>query len=101
MDILKRPTHYAGARIGYMVTNEKLADLFKNRIQLPYAVNSLSLAIAISLISNPKKVERSIALIKDERDRMYQRLSKIKKIKCYKSDANFLFVRGNKEYNKN
>ena len=90
----------AGARIGYMIANEKLADLFKNRIQLPYAVNSLSLAIAISLISNPKKVEKSIALIKDERDRMYQSLSKIKKINVYKSDANFLFVRCNKEYNR-
>jgi histidinol-phosphate aminotransferase len=74
--------------------------LFKNRIQLPYAVNSLSLAIAISLISNPKKMEKSIELIKDERDRMYQSLSKIKKINVYKSDANFLFVRCNKKYNR-
>ena len=90
----------AGARIGYMIANEKLADLFKNRIQLPYAVNSLSLAIAISLISNRKKVEKSITLIKDERDRMYQSLSKISKINVYKSDANFLFVRCNKNYDR-
>ena len=90
----------AGARLGYMVANEKLADLFKNRIQLPYAVNSLSLAIAISLISNRKKVEKSITLIKDERDRMYQSLSKISKINVYKSDANFLFVRCNKNYDR-
>ena len=32
----------AGARIGYMVANEELAELFKNRIQSPYAVNSIS-----------------------------------------------------------
>ena len=59
----------AGARVGYMVANKELAELFRNRIQLPYAVNSLSLAIAVSLISRPKKVQESISLIKmKERD---------------------------------
>ena len=90
----------AGARVGYMVANEKLAGLFRNRIQLPYAVNSLSLAIAISLISRPKKVKESISLIKNERDRLYQNLSKIKNINVYKSDANFLFIRCNTKYNR-
>ena len=90
----------AGARIGYMVANEDLAELFKNRIQSPYAVNSISLAIAISVISSPKKVEKSIALIRGERERLYQNLSKIKKIKVYKSDANFLFIKCNEEYNR-
>ena len=89
----------AGARVGYMVANEELADLFRNRIQLPYAVNSLSLAIAISLISKPKKIEKSISMIKDERDRLYQNLSKIKNIHVYKSDANFLFIICNTKYN--
>ncbi len=88
----------AGARVGYMVANVELADLFRNRIQLPYAVNSLSLAIAISLISSPRKVEESISLIKRERERLYQRLSKIKNIDVYKSDANFLFIKCNTKY---
>jgi histidinol-phosphate aminotransferase len=88
----------AGARVGYMVANDELADLFRNRIQLPYAVNSLSLAIAISLISSPRKVEESISLIKRERERLYQRLSKIKNIDVYKSDANFLFIKCNTKY---
>jgi histidinol-phosphate aminotransferase len=88
----------AGARVGYMVANDELADLFRNRIQLPYAVNSLSLAIAISLISSPKKVEESISLIKRERERLYQSLSKIKNIDVYKSDANFLFIKCNTKY---
>ena len=88
----------AGARVGYMVANDELADLFRNRIQLPYAVNSLSLAIAISLISSPRKVEESISLIKRERERLYQSLSKIKNIDVYKSDANFLFIKCNTKY---
>jgi histidinol-phosphate aminotransferase len=89
----------AGARIGYMIANEELADLFKNKIQLPYAVNSISMAIAISVLANPKKMEKSISLIKDERERLYRNLSKIKKIKVYKSDANFLFIKCNEKYN--
>jgi len=88
----------AGARIGYMIANEELADLFKNKIQLPYAVNSISIAIAISVLANPKKMEKSISLIKDERERLYRNLSKIKKIKVYKSDANFLFIKCNEKY---
>jgi histidinol-phosphate aminotransferase len=97
---LSKAIGLAGARVGYMVANEEFADLFKNRIQSPYAVNSISLAIAISVISNPEKVEKSILLIKDERERLYQNLSKIKKIDVYKSDANFLFIKCNREYNK-
>jgi histidinol-phosphate aminotransferase len=90
----------AGARVGYMIANEQLAELFRNRIQLPYAVNSLSLAIALSLISSPKKVRESISLIKHERERLYQNLSKIKNIDVYKSDANFLFIKCSTKYSK-
>jgi len=90
----------AGARIGYMVANEELAELFKNRIQSPYAVNSISLAIAISVISNPEKVEKSISLIRDQREKLYQKLSKIKKIEVYRSDANFLFIKCNEEFHR-
>ncbi len=90
----------AGARIGYMIANKQLAELFRNRIQLPYAVNSLSLAIALSLISSPKKVQESISLIKHERERLYQNLSKIKNIEVYKSDANFLFIKCNTKYSR-
>ena len=90
----------AGARVGYMIANEKLAELFRNRIQLPYAVNSLSLAIAMSLISKPKKIQDSISLIKHERERLYHTLSKIKNIDVYKSDANFLFRKCNTKYSR-
>lgn len=90
----------AGARVGYMIANEELAGLFRNRIQLPYALNSLSLAIAVSLITRPKKVQQSISLIKHERDRLYQNLSKIKNIDVYKSDANFLFIKCNTKYSR-
>lgn len=90
----------AGARVGYMISNEELAGLFRNRIQLPYAVNSLSLVIAMSLISRPKKVQQSISLIKHERERLYQNLSKIKNLDVYKSDANFLFIKCNTNYSR-
>jgi len=90
----------AAARVGYMIANEQLAELFRYRVQLPYAVNSLSLAIAISLISRPKKIQESISLIKHERERLYHALSKIKNIDVYKSDANFLFIKCNTKYSR-
>ena len=51
---------------GIMIANEELAELFKHRVQSPYAVNSISLAIAISVISNSERVEKSISLIRHD-----------------------------------
>jgi histidinol-phosphate aminotransferase len=90
----------AAVRVGYMIANEQLAELFRYRIQLPYAVNSISLSIAMSLISRPKKIQESISLIKHERERLYHALSKIKSIDVYSSDANFLFIKCNTKYSR-
>ena len=45
-------------------------------------------------------MEKSISLIKDERERLYRNLSNVKKINVYKSDANFLFIKCNEKYDR-
>ncbi|MGD1837718.1 MAG: pyridoxal phosphate-dependent aminotransferase [Nitrososphaeraceae archaeon] len=91
----------AGARLGYLISNEKFAALFKSVIQYPYPINTLSLIIGRQLLSDVKYIENSIKAIKKERKRILFRLSSEKNIKVYRSDANFIFVQilDNKIYN--
>lgn len=81
----------AGARIGYILSNEELIRIFNEYIQLPYPISSFSMQMGIEILQNIHIINRSIAEIKKERERIFNELSKINKIKIYPSDANFFF----------
>lgn len=83
----------AGCRLGYLVMNKRIAQVVRDTVQSPYPVNSLSLVIAITLLSNLKPVQESIQVIKAERQRLLDDISKIDYLSTYPSDANFIFVR--------
>lgn len=88
----------AGARVGYMVTNEKLARTFRSTIQSPYPISTLSLAIASGVLSRADHVRQKIKAIRRERSRVLARLAKIDGIKNFRSDANFLFIEAGRNY---
>ena len=81
----------AGARIGYLVSNEELVEIFRSNIQSPYPLNSFSIKIASLMLSNSKYIFDTVNFIKTERDRVYNDLSEIEGLNVYKSDANFIF----------
>lgn len=81
----------AGARIGYLISQENLAEIFRTQIQSPYPINSLSLAVATSALSSYRYFFDTIQLIRQQRDKMFLSLSKIQGIKPFRSDANFVF----------
>ncbi len=82
----------AGARIGYLLTNEELADTFNQYIQLPYPLSSFSMQLAIEVLVNIHKVKRSIQIIKKERSKIFERLNKMNQIKIFESHSNFFFI---------
>ncbi len=88
----------AGARVGYMVTNERLARLFRSTIQSPYPVSTLSLTIAASVLQKADSVRKTITEVRSERKRMSDRLAEIKGIRAFKSDANFIFIETGSKY---
>jgi histidinol-phosphate aminotransferase len=90
----------AGARIGYMIANERLARLFRSTIQSPYPISSLSLAIASGVLARVEHVRRTIDVVISERGRVMQSLSRLQGIKTYRSDANFVFVETGSSYQK-
>ncbi|WP_148685223.1 pyridoxal phosphate-dependent aminotransferase [Candidatus Nitrosocosmicus hydrocola] len=81
----------AGARIGYILTNEEMADIFNQYIQLPYPLSSFSMQLAIEVLANIHIVKRSIELIKIERSKIFERLNKMDQIKIFESHSNFFF----------
>jgi histidinol-phosphate aminotransferase len=88
----------AGARVGYMVTNAKLAGAFKSTIQSPYPISTLSLTIATRVLERSAHVKKTIEQVKDERRRMSERLTRIDGIRTFRSDANFLFIEAGRRY---
>lgn len=88
----------AGCRLGYLVTNGKFANFIRSQVQSPYPVNSLSLVIARSLLSNLKMIKKSVMIIKKERQRLLENISKIDHLTTYPSDSNFVFIRVKAKY---
>lgn len=90
----------AGARVGYMISNEELAETFRSIIQSPYPLNSFSIKVASLMLSNGKYILDTVKSIKTERDRLYKELTEIEGLNVYKSDANFIFFESFGWYNK-
>ncbi len=88
----------AGARVGYMVANEKFVQIFRSTIQSPYPISTLSLAIASGVLERASYVRETIETIRKERSRVAGRLSKIDGLEIFRSDANFLFIEAGRNY---
>ncbi len=88
----------AGARVGYMVANKKFIRTFRSVIQSPYPISTLSLAIASGILAQADQVTQTIKIVRSERDRVFDRLSKTKEIRVFRSDANFLFIEAGRRY---
>lgn len=88
----------AGARVGYMSTNEKFAKIFRSTIQSPYPISILSLAIASGVLARSGQVRKTIDLVRKERSRVLEMLSRIRGVRVFRSDANFVFIEAGSNY---
>lgn len=88
----------AGARVGYMAANEKFTKIFRSTIQSPYPISVLSLAIASGVLARSEQVKKTIEMIRKERARVVERLSRNSKIRTFRSDSNFIFIEAGSSY---
>ncbi|MEM2759642.1 MAG: histidinol-phosphate transaminase [Nitrososphaerales archaeon] len=88
----------AGARVGYMISNVKIADLFVNTIQYPYPLSSLSLKAASIALSKLGYIKRSIRSVKKERERVFNEINLIDGYQAFRSDANFIMFEAGSRY---
>ncbi len=83
---------FAGLRIGFMIAGKEIINEV-NKVRLPFNLNSISQAVAAALIRNPNTIKLHIGLITSERERLLNELWKIKGIKPYPSEANFILFK--------
>lgn len=86
----------AGLRVGYLIGNERILQEI-NKVKLPYNLNSLSQYIAEKALKNfYSEIKAFVKNIVKERQRLYRELTKIKKLKVYPSEANFILFKTKK-----
>ncbi|MCK9419910.1 MAG: histidinol-phosphate transaminase [Nitrospirae bacterium] len=83
---------FAGLRIGVLTASQNIIDEL-NKIRLPYNINSLSQAVAITALEHQDVIERQISLLILERKRLYNALSKFPGVTAYPSETNFIMIR--------
>ena len=82
----------AGLRFGYMMAHPEIArEVYKSK--LPYNVNIFTLAAAEVIIENHDVLNRGIAALIRERDRVFAELQKRPSIRAYPSQANFILIK--------
>ncbi|MDI6743792.1 MAG: histidinol-phosphate transaminase [Thermodesulfovibrionales bacterium] len=83
---------FAGLRVGFMIADKEIINEV-NKVRLPFNLNSISQAVAAELIKNLKTIKLHIGLITSERERLLNELWKIRGIKPYPSEANFILFK--------
>jgi histidinol-phosphate aminotransferase len=79
----------AGLRAGYGLFPEKIAD-YLLRIKMPYNVNVAALVAVAESFKDMDYLMGTVRLIVAERERLFGELKKVKWLKAYPSQANFI-----------
>lgn len=82
----------AALRMGFLIGDAAIIGEI-NKVRLPYNVNSLSQAIALSSLQNADAMEKYISLVAEERKRLFGQLCGIDGLTPLPSEANFILVR--------
>ncbi len=81
-----------GIRIGFAVASARFADILNN-VRLHWNLNSVALDIGTKFLRNKRTyLEKSLSLIKKEREWLLIKLGAIRGFRPYQSDTNFILV---------
>ncbi len=83
---------FAGLRIGVLTSSRKVVSEL-NKIRLPYNINSLSQAVAVSALKHRGVIDRQISQLISEREKLYNNLLQAPGITVYPSETNFILLR--------
>jgi histidinol-phosphate aminotransferase len=86
----------AGLRIGYSLSNLEVTAALK-RIQLPFNVNKVSLAMARKILEQREVIADVVTLVKSERDKLFRRMDRISGVTVFNSDTNFILFKTEKD----
>ena len=80
----------AGLRVGYFVANKKIVDVFTKVIQYPYPLNTIAIDAGILALQKSKHISEIVNLVKNERERLIEKLRNMEAFEVFDSKANFV-----------
>jgi len=83
---------FAGLRIGVLAASASIVHEL-NKIRLPYNINGLSQAVAVSALAHRDIINRQISLLISEREKLYNIFSAMPGVTAYPSETNFILIR--------
>jgi len=81
-----------GLRIGYGIGTERIIEAIKT-LQPPWSINSIAQIVATHIVKDKNFINKTIKLIKKERDFLFNSLTQISHLHPYPSFANFILVK--------
>jgi len=88
----------AGLRLGYLITNETLAGIIREKFMMPYPVSNLVLNSGLEMLRNLTVVMNAIEKTKFTRDWLINKLNQINSVHAYSSNTNFVLFSTKKSY---
>ena len=81
----------AALRVGYAVSNKKLADMMIC-VKIPYSLNMVSEGAAIAAVKDQEFIRRSVDMVREQRPKLDAGLRKLG-FETFPSDSNFILAR--------
>ena len=85
----------AGLRIGCAIANSKLAEVMNEKFQMPYSVSLIAVKAANKILEHLEVINESIRRLREERERLIERLNRIEGVHAFDSKTNFVLFQVN------
>jgi len=82
----------AALRLGYAIANPEFAKILTEKSPLPYPVSGFSLRMGSKMLDNVILMKKSVKELIIERRKLIKSLNKIKGVRAFDSQADFLMV---------
>jgi histidinol-phosphate aminotransferase len=82
----------AGARVGYAIASEEIIGIM-NLAKPPYNIPTISQLLAVWAAEESGSYKPRVDYIKEQRDYLFQELSKMPGIDAWRSEANFIYIK--------
>ncbi|MBF0345036.1 MAG: histidinol-phosphate transaminase [Nitrospirae bacterium] len=82
----------AALRVGFLIGEEEGIEEL-NKVRLPYNVNTASQRTALMALTDGRVIEQNITTVIEERQRLFEGLTRINGVTAYPSDANFILIK--------
>jgi len=82
----------AGLRAGYCLANQKVSQLL-NKVKVPWSVNALAQKAAVAALQDKEHLQKTMRLVKREKEYLQSNIAKIKKFTPCRSDTNFFLIK--------